>query len=119
MFKRALIALIITGVSLLAIDWTSSAIFCGLEQKLSTIRDYRFCPYSGGIILSGFKTIADFKLEEWTAFGTIATAVFSVRLRLRGAQDNGTHDQRRRQHRGHQAAANLTKSIKLLSPSTK
>jgi hypothetical protein len=80
MLKRALIALIITGVSLFAIDWASSAILCGLEQKLSTIRDYRFCPYSGGIIRSGFEMIADFTLVEWTALGTIATAVFAAIL---------------------------------------
>src|SRR5277367_5874351 len=67
--RRALIAFIVTVIGLFAIDWASSAILCGLEQKLSTIRDYQFCPYSGGIIRSGLETIARFKLEEWTAFG--------------------------------------------------
>jgi hypothetical protein len=78
--RRALIAFIVTVIGLFAIDWASSAILCGLEQKLSTIRDYQFCPYSGGIIRSGLETIARFKLEEWTAFGTIATAIFAAIL---------------------------------------
>jgi hypothetical protein len=78
--RRALIAFLVTGLALFAIDWASSAIFCGLEQKISTIRDYRFCPYSGGIIRSGFEMIAKFSLEEWTAFGTIVIAVFAAIL---------------------------------------
>jgi hypothetical protein len=80
MLRRALLAFVVTGIALFAIDWASSAISCGLEQKISSIRDYRFCPYSGGIIRSGLETIANFKMEEWTAFATIATAVFAAIL---------------------------------------
>jgi hypothetical protein len=80
MLRRALIAFLVTGIALFAIDWASCAISCGLEQKISKIQEYRFCPYSGGIIRSGFEMIAKFKLAEWTAFGTIVTAVFAAIL---------------------------------------
>jgi hypothetical protein len=76
MLRRTLTAALIILLVLVFIEWASSSFVHPCPQGSAGNR----CPYEGGVIVEGFKVLANWKPEVWTAIGILVIATFTTIL---------------------------------------